>query len=301
MKTPGRITVNTTIVFPGLGADYPQMVSRFTGRFPEARETLADWSRLLDAPLGADPPLADERRRERLRQLEIHALNLLWWRQVEQAYPDAVFCGHSLGFYAALVAAGVVDEQTSFRLIDLVFDLCWAAFGSRRQPVAVLTVRNTIDSRWLAAKGAEVLCINCPRQVVVFAPQPVLEAIAAELGDELLRINPLGSQPPFHSRSMEGVSWAISKRLARDDWAFHKPSRPLWTHIEARPLTGWDDAMAQVIEQPHRPVRWQQTVQALVATGRRRFVEVGPNRIIGQILRWIEPGLDVKCVDNLRK
>ena len=229
-------------------------------------------------------------------------MNLLWWRVEANKHLNAAVCGHSLGFYAALVAAGVIVEEFSIELVDKVFSLSWDAWADNGYEVTAITSRFTLDDpRWLLdTYGLETLCVNSDAQLVVYGAPTSIAALCAELGEDLIGRNRLDSSIPFHSWTMRGVSCALERLMARDCWQFRDPVRPLWSHIQARRIPDAAAAAHQLASQTHLPVLWRDTITDLRVRGVSRFIEIGPNRVLSQIVRWIEPKLAVSYSDRLR-
>lgn len=291
----------SVVMFPGLGANYPRMVAKYLHAHPEDAATLDRWSALIDAPLFAEPG-EDPRQRERLGQLQIHALNLLWWRRLGARFTDVAVCGHSLGYYAALVAAGVLDEESSLRLVDRVFDIGWRHFGASQDAIFVVTTNTEVDFAAITAQvPVEVLSENNPLQRVMCGSRSQYRQVVERLNGALLGAVDLGTRVPFHSPRMQAACGEIRAAVDALEVRSTTLAHPLWSHISARPLAGAREALDLVVEQPHRPVRWLALVDALIQAGRYDFVEVGPNRVLTQIVRWISPKLDVRFVDNLRR
>lgn len=299
---------NHVIMFPGLGAEYPGMMAQFCDQFPEAADTVARWSRQLGCDLMAEAPApapapasASARERQRHRQLQIHALNLLWWRRVGPSYPDAAVCGHSLGYYAALVAAGVIDEEFSLRLLDTVFRVSWDAWAGNTRQVGVVTAHRVLDPRWLLeAHRLETLCINSDHQFAVYGAAEDCAALCAGLGDDLIGWSRLDTPVPFHSWAMGGVSATLQRLMRRDRWQFEEPRRLLWSHIHGYCVPDGEAAAAVLTEQPRLTVQWRETIRAMQSRRVCHFVEVGPNRILSQMVRRIDPHLSVATSDRLR-
>ena len=289
------------IMFPGLGAEYPGMVARFCEHYPEAVGSIERWSAATGLDLMSEAP-EEPCQRQRHRQLQVHAMNLLWWSKEAYKHPQAAACGHSLGFYAALVAAGVIDEDLSVELVDRVFAMSWDAWADSDHEIAAITSRRTLDDpTWLLDEHSlETLCVNSDAQLVVYGTHEAIKGLCAELGEDLIRWNRLDSVIPFHSWTMRGVSAVLERMMHRGAWRFSDPKRPIWSHIRARRLPDARAAAAALAAQPRLPVLWRDTIVDLRRYGASRFVEVGPNRILSQIVRWIVPGRQVVWSDDLR-
>jgi [acyl-carrier-protein] S-malonyltransferase len=294
------------VMFPGLGASYAQMVGKFVAAHPGAEEALREWSWLVDAELGAPvtEDAADGREAARRAQLEIHALNLLWWRQrrAEARAAGAAVCGHSLGYYAALVAAGVLDEASSFKLVDTAFGMGWQAFGHGDDEVFVLTATDALDfDAALQGLPVELLSDNSPMQRVLCGPPGSVEKVRARLGKRLLAVSTMPTHVPFHSARLQAVCARFAERIVQMGIVAQPMQMPVWSHIGARPVADAQAALALVPAQLCRPVRWGRLIDALVQSGRYEFIEVGPNRVLSQVVRWISPQLEVSFVDRFRR
>ena len=112
-------------LFPGLGSEYAGMAGRFAAEFPGTQSRLSEWFGPMRAQriLAEDDMAVETPDQELALQQRVHALNLLWWRLAAASpahAPASGFAGHSLGFYAALVAAGSLSERASLQVIETV-------------------------------------------------------------------------------------------------------------------------------------------------------------------------------------
>ena len=295
---------NTHVVmFPGLGASYPNMVTRYLDAYPADAALLRTWSSWVQLDLGGAEP-AQAKDIERQRQLEIHAMNLLWWRQRQQlGIPaDAALCGHSLGYYAALVAAGVIDELSSFKLIDAAFSAGWNEFSESPDELFVVTTTGHVDlDIQLRGLPVEVLSENASMQRVLCGRPGTLEKVRERLNGHLLGINRMPARVPFHSPRMAPVRLALQATITQLQLQPGALKAPLWSHISGRALTSGHEALALVPAQVDQAVRWSRLVDGLIQSGRYEFTEVGPSRVLTQLVRWISPDLDLNFVDHFRR
>lgn len=284
------------VTFPGLGAGYSQMLEKYLVAYPDDAAQVHGW---LDNLEGVQSPV--ECAAELRAQAEIHALNLLWWRRVGNSLSGDVVCGHSLGYYAALVAAGVVDEETSFRLLAVVLRTLWPTFANHTQLIRVLTLHHATDLAALAARhGMELIAENNSLQGVLYGPNTAWDTLTQEVGDNLLRGVSLPTRVPFHS---EVISVLRDSLLDAVHAVTDRPGTchlPLWSHIDAAPIENGEQALHLVAAQPYRAVRWAQLVRALCESGAMEFIEVGPNRTLTQIARLSVPPVKAHFMDHLR-
>ncbi len=275
-------------LFPGLGASLPATTALLQRLADEdgGPPWLAGLRQALDMA-----PSPDERQAQRL----VHGLNLLCWRRWRRTRADIAFehlGGHSLGFYAALVAAEVVDEDTSFALLEAAMDAA-ADLAPTGSVLKVITGTRPLAAASLAQEaGLEILCLNAPNQIVVHGLAVHFERLAALLAAlGPCQVHALGSSVPFHSRLMRPASQAMRGLLQARGIAFARPRRILWSHVAARPLDSARDIADTVAAQLSLPVRWQETVLAMQRQGVRRFAEATPQGLLSRIGRWIDPSL----------
>ncbi|CAI8936116.1 ACP S-malonyltransferase [Methylocaldum szegediense] len=290
-------------MFPGLGADYPGMIEKFRIYHPWSQKLLADWSELVGCDLSAEHAASDWER-ENLHQLRIHTLNLLWWRVVRQSSLDANYscCGHSLGFYAAAVAAGSLTEEMSFRWLQAMFSAAWDEFQENTGKIAVITTNTPIGAHSLARRfSVEVLAINSAYQIVVYGSEQDIERLCCTLEGALIRRDDFDARIPFHSIRMWRVTETVAARAAELGLTVGPPVQALWSHITGERLFSADQVFATLTRQPCQTVLWQQLVRNLRSQHYSEFVEVGPSRVLTQIARWNAPHTPVRYVDNLRK
>ena len=284
------------VTFPGLGAGYTRMLEKYLAAYP-ADTALADgWLAHIEGGEGS-PECAAELR----TQAEIHALNLLWWRRSGPSLATDAVCGHSLGYYAALVAVGVIDEETSFRLLAVVLRTLWPAFSGHTQTIWVLTVRQAIDLAALAARHRmELIAENNSMQGVFYGSNAAWDALISEVGDDMLRGVALPTRVPFHSEVIGTHALALQDAV---DAVTSRPGPchlPLWSHIDAAPIENGTQALQLAAAQPYRAVRWAQLVRSLCGHGAQEFIEVGPNRTLTQIARLSVPQVEARFIDHLR-
>lgn len=290
-------------MFPGLGAEYPGMLESFCRHYPWADAAVAQWEAIIGVRLADDPSYYNLREREYRRQLRIHCLNLLWWRlQGPGATGRIVCCGHSLGFYAALVAAGALSEKDSWFWLKTVFEEAWREFSANTQRIEVLTTTVAIDAHRLAKQfNVEVIARNSGQQIVIYGLPDNIALMRRSLAWASLRHTDLGTVIPFHSIVMHRVCDRLFEvgRAACD--TFKSPHYEVWSHLSGDCLEQPESLYRTLLEQPMRPVNWQMLIRNLAMRYQPEFIEIGPNRILGQLVRWSAPHAKISHSDHIRK
>ena len=266
------------VLFPGQGSQTPEMRDLVARRAPELLERCI-------ALVGEDPfPRAGES--TRFAQPAIFCASLAGWDALE--LDPAAAAGHSLGELAALAAAGVLDRDDALRLVVLRGELMAEAddVGSM---LALVGATPEDAEAVAAAAGVTVANDNAPGQVVLSGPRDALaraEEAARERGRRALPLDVAGA---FHSPSMEPA--VAPFREALDSAELHEGAFPVFSCASTKPF---EDVRAELAAALTRPVRWRETVIALHNAGGRRFVEVGPGKVLARLGKRILPDCPVE-------
>ena len=265
-------------LFPGQGSQTPEMRDLVARRDPDLLERVT-------VLVGEDPfPRAGES--TRFAQPAIFCASLAGWDAL--GLEPAAAAGHSLGELAALAAAGVLSRDAALRLVVLRGELMADAddVGS----MLALVGATQEDAEAVAAEaGVTVANDNAPGQVVLSGPREKLaraEELAKERGRRALPLDVAGA---FHSPSMEPAVKPF--RAALDETELHEPAFPVFSCASTKPF---EDVRAELAAALTKPVRWRETVLALHEAGARRFVEVGPGKVLARLGKRIVPDFPVE-------
>ena len=265
-------------LFPGQGSQTPEMRDLVAHRAPDLLERVT-------ALVGEDPfPRAGES--TRFAQPAIFCASLAGWDAL--GLEPAAAAGHSLGELAALAAAGLLAREDALRLVVLRGELMADAddVGS----MLALVGASQEDAEAVAAEaGVTVANDNAPGQVVLSGPREKLaraEEVAKERGRRALPLDVAGA---FHSPSMEPAVQPF--RAALDETELHDAAFPVFSCASTQPFA---DVRAELAAALTKPVRWRETVLALHEAGARRFVEVGPGKVLARLGKRIVPDVPVE-------
>ncbi|MGY2024162.1 thioesterase domain-containing protein [Nocardia gipuzkoensis] len=297
-----------TIVFPGQGAQRTGMGADFCAEFPLARDTFAEASTAVGEDLlricaERDPRLhRTEYTQPCVLTMEIAAYRVL---AAEFGVRPVAFGGHSLGEYAALVAAGVLDLADGVRLVRTRGALMQRAVPEGAGAMAALILPDIAGSGvsdLVAEAGAEVANDNSTDQLVISGGSDAIAAARVILAERLpdLRFVPLRVSAPFHSRWMRGIETEFAGHLAecapriRAERAVAVTSN--YTGEFHRPETVTEHLVRQI----SAPVRWTANMRALLRSGVPRY-EVGPSAPLSKFFATLgAPVTRVATVRDLR-
>jgi len=199
--------------------------------------------------------------------------------------------GLSLGEYTALYAAGAIDFETAMKLVTKRGQAMQAA--AERQPSSMICIIGVEEDQAAelckaASKGQPLTCanFNCPGQVVLSGG---VEAClrAAELAEQFGASGtvPLNVAGAFHSEFMAPAVEGFSQVLA--DVSFAPTKVPVVSNVDAKPHDETDRIAEKLLAQLVSPVRWRESMEALLTGGVERFFEIGPGRVLAGLMRRI--------------
>ncbi|MBW8307251.1 MAG: ACP S-malonyltransferase [Thiobacillus sp.] len=293
-------------VFPGQGSQSVGMMQGW-GERAEVRATFAEASDALGQDLWTlvtDGPTELLNQTVNTQPAMLAADVAVWrvWQAAGGATP-ALLAGHSLGEYAALVAAGALGFADAIRLVRFRAEAMQAAVPEGIGAMAAIlgldddAVR-AVCSEAAAGEVVEAVNLNSPGQVVIAGNKAAVEramVLAKEKGAK--RALPLPVSVPSHSSLMLPAAEKLLAHLQGVKIA--TPAIPVLHNTDVQSHHEADAIRAALAKQLHTPVRWVETVQALKAAGIERVVECGPGKVLAGLAKRIDDSLPaVALVDE---
>jgi len=293
-------------VFPGQGSQSVGMMQGW-GERAEVRATFTEASDALGQDLWAmvaDGP-AELLNQTVNTQPAMLAADVAAWRvwQAAGGATPALLAGHSLGEYAALVAAGALNFADAIKLVRFRAEAMQAAVPEGVGAMAAIlgldddAVR-AVCSEAAAGEVVEAVNLNSPGQVVIAGNKAAVEramALAKEKGAK--RALPLPVSVPSHSSLMLPAAEKLLAHL--QTVAITTPTIPVLHNTDVQSHMDAEAIRVALARQLHTPVRWVETVQALKAAGIERVVECGPGKVLAGLNKRIDDSLPaVALVDE---
>lgn len=205
--------------------------------------------------------------------------------------PASMAAGHSLGEYSAHVAAGTLGFAEALRTVRLRGKLMGEAGRSRPGTMSAILGLDDGDVQGIcedaaAESGAVVVPanLNAPGQVVISGDVDGVvraESLARERGAR--RVVRLVVSGAFHSPLMQDAEEGLRAEL--ESARLGRPRFPVYANVDAGPVSDVRTARNTLVRQLTRPVRWSESVRAMVAAGAGQFVELGPGRVLAGLNR----------------
>ena len=295
-------------VFPGQGSQSVGMLAALGAAEPVVRETFEEASQVLGYDLWAlaqQGPEAELGATERTQPAMLAAGVAVWraWREHGGAMPVAM-AGHSLGEYTALVCSGSLDFRTAVDLVRFRGQAMQRAvpLGTGAMAAVLGLDDADVEAACREAAGDEVVepvNFNAPGQVVIAGhAAAVVRAIEAAKARGAKRAVQLPVSVPSHSRLMVGAADELAARLATVE--VRMPNVPDVYTVEVRRHASPDGIRSALREQLFKPVRWADTVRAMLASGVTTLVECGPGKVLTSLNKRVEkrPDLKVLAIDD---
>lgn len=204
-------------------------------------------------------------------------------------HPVAV-AGHSIGEYAALVAAGSVSFEEMLPVVQLRGELM--ARASRQIPGAMAAViglsLSEVEDVCEAASPHGVVepsNINAPTQVVISGEVKAIEQAMQVTKHRGARAVRLKVSAPFHCSLMADVRNELAPAI--EDLHIDDPRIPVVANATGNYVQTSSDIRAALLNQVAQPVRWTESVERLIGDGHTTFVQVGPGNVLTGLIRSI--------------
>lgn len=287
-------------VFPGQGSQSVGMLNAWEGH-AAVRDTLAEASDALGEDIGrliAEGPkeALDLTTNTQPVMLTAGVACLRAWL-AETGLQPAVVAGHSLGEYAALVAAGALTLKDALPLVRFRAQAMQEAVPVGVGGMAAILGMDAEGVRAGCAQAAaetgqavEAVNFNDPKQTVIAGTKAAVEK-ACELlkAAGAKRALPLPVSAPFHSSLMKPAADRLRDKLAATTFAV--PSIAVINNIDVAEATLPDAIRDALYRQAFGPVRWVETIQALKARGLTHVIECGPGKVLSGMVKRIDADL----------
>ncbi len=280
-------------LFPGQGSQFPGMGKDLFYRFEIAKEMFQASDEILGFDLSTIllEGSKEDLQQTRVTQPAIYLYSVISAKVMGTDFQPDALAGHSLGEFSALTAAGAIDFESGLKLVSQRAEAMQKACNqSEGTMAAVLGLEDQIVEEICQQSAGVVVAanFNCPGQLVISGNVHAIASACKDLkaaGARRALILPVGGA--FHSPLMEPARSELANAI--DTTHFSTPLCPIYQNTTAQAVSDPETIQKNLIAQLTAPVRWTQSVNAMIEAGITNFVEVGPGKVLQGLVRKISP------------
>lgn len=298
----------TAVIFPGQGAQYVGMAKDFYDSFEDSKKVFDEADDVLDIELKKICfEENDDINKTEYTQPAMVAAEVAIYEHLRNAGLKAdVFAGLSLGEYSALVAAGAMTLADGIKTVRrrgiLMQNEVPLGMGGMAAVIAMDADKIAEICENTPGK-VQIANYNCPGQIVISGEAEAVKAASAALAEAgAKRVIPLNVSGPFHSQMLVPAGEKLYDFLQGVDVA--EGFAPYYCNADAEEITDAAKVKELLKRQVYSSVRWQQTIENMIADGVDTFIEVGPGKTLTGFMKKINrevKSINIATVDDLAK
>ena len=279
-------------IFPGQGAQFPGMGLDLYEKFPLAQEYFEKANNILGFSITdiMFEGTAEQLKETKVTQPAIFLHSVILAKVLGEEFKPEMVAGHSLGELSALVANGVLTFEDGLTLVSkraLAMQKACEAAPSTMAAVLGLA-DNIVEETCAEIEGVVVAAnYNCPGQLVISGEIAAVEKaceVLTEKGAKRAILLPVGGA--FHSPMMEPAREELAAAI--EATVFSEPTCPVYQNVTASAVSNPEEIKKNLMSQLTAPVKWTQSIQAMIADGGTEFIEVGPGKVLQGLMRKID-------------
>ncbi len=288
-------------IFPGQGAQFPGMGLELYEKSDLAQELFEKANEILGFSITdvMFEGTAEQLKETNVTQPAVFLHSVILAKTLGEDFKPEMVAGHSLGELSALVAAGVLTFEDGLKLVSKRAHAMQKACELQSSTMAaVLGLEDSVVEEVCSSVDGIVVAANynCPGQLVISGEVQAVETacdLLKEKGARRALILPVGGA--FHSPLMEPAREELAQAI--EQTTFSEPLCPVYQNVPASAITDPSVIKENLIKQLTAPVKWTQSIQAMIADGGTDFVEIGPGKVLQGLMRKIDRSVDASSIN----
>ncbi|OEY87099.1 [acyl-carrier-protein] S-malonyltransferase [Wolbachia pipientis] len=300
-------------VFPGQGSQYVGMGKDLYSKFSVAKQVFDEVDDILNRKLSHvifNGPIEELTDTENA-QPAIMAVSIAVLRVLEHVFGKSLFidygvkyiCGHSVGEYTALCAAKSLTLESTVKLLQVRSKAMGKASARCNGGMIALLGANLAEVEDIlkslrVSKVCEIANDNSSEQIVVSGVFEALEVLINALkNSSVKRVIKLQVSGPFHSSLMKPADQDVLEFLNNIEMV--RPIVPLVSNVTAQAEDNAKNIKKLLAQQIVSKVRWREMVLYMIRHGARRCIEIGPNKVLSNLVKRIDQSMSVKNLESV--
>ena len=279
-------------IFPGQGAQFTGMGLDLYEKSPLAQKYFEKANDILGFSITdiMFEGTAEQLKETKVTQPAIFLHSVILAKVLGDDFKPEMVAGHSLGELSALVTNGVLTFEDGLKLVSKrALAMQKACEIAPSTMAAVLGLEDAIvEDTCSEIEGVVVAAnYNCPGQLVISGEITAVEKackVLSEKGARRALLLPVGGA--FHSPMMEPARAELAAAI--EATTFSNPTCPVYQNVSACAVISPSEIKKNLMIQLTAPVRWTQSIQAMIADGGTEFIEVGPGKVLQGLMRKID-------------
>jgi [acyl-carrier-protein] S-malonyltransferase len=298
----------TAFIFPGQGAQYIGMGKDFYDNYEESKEIFKEASQIL----GIDMAALCFEENDKINITEYTQIAMVTTciailaQVVKSGIKPELCAGLSLGEYPALIASGVLSFSEGIKIVRQRGILMQEAVAPEAGAMsAVLGMENALIEKVCEETEGTVTVANynCPGQLVISGEKNAVEAASeALIKNGAKRVIPLKVSGPFHSPMLKAAGDKLYEVLGGVQ--INDPVIPYTANVNAEIIKNKEEIQTLLAKQVYSSVKWQQSVEHMIASGVDTFIEIGPGKTLSGFIKKIDRSckvINIEKVEDLEK
>jgi [acyl-carrier-protein] S-malonyltransferase len=283
-------------VFPGQGAQFSGMGKDLYDSSEEAKSMFDRADEILGFKIteimfnGSDEDL----KQTKVTQPAIFLHSVILAKCLGDSFKPDMVAGHSLGEFSAIVAAGALDFESGLKLVSQRANAMQKATEiTKGTMAAILGLDDAVVEEVCENTDGVVVAANynCPGQLVISGELEAVQKACdtlTEKGARRAMILPVGGA--FHSPLMEPARADLASAIESTD--FNTPVCPVYQNVTASAVTDPMEIQKNLISQLTAPVKWTQSMNAMINAGATQAIEVGPGKVLQGLFKKVDRGFE---------
>ena len=298
-----------SVLFPGQGSQSVGMIKEFHDNFDYVKKLFNEADDVLNLSISK---MIFEGPKELLNQTEntqpaIFLVSYSIFNVIKNETKFDIsnanfFAGHSLGEYSALACAGVISFEETIKLLKIRGNAMQnavpkneggmlALLGEEIKKIEEIIENNKNNYNCFLAND------NSDGQVVVSGRSEDIENLIIKLKKLNIKNIKLPVSAPFHCPLMGPATKIMSKEL--NATKFSTPKNMIVSNVTAEPSNDPNNIRALLIEQIEKPVRWRESIINIIKQGNKKFIEIGPGKVLSGLVKRIDKNVELIQVNNI--